>query len=424
MQEIEYFVRALLVAAFYGKSPALLISRPEYYPKFADAITTIGGIHKFRHILLCLRSPKKHLGSTWDNYFDECQFVRDLERSLSLNSSDMVNHKSIRNMTIDDDKLRFRSKLWKNCGFSQRKGIKSFGAVLNMACHAPTGIVCSLSLSGYKENINDLGNILLQRFCNVETKYAIDMNHGIINGDRGYEFNVENYNCNQFNTVKRSSTLPFTFGNCRSQTNEQQVINENGCETMYHATKMIGKRTKELIAYRSGTGKVVMLASTKKEHRGCHFTVVVSKKSDAKLFRGDNINVYSERDNIMTDLGVRELTQQQGTPEWFALRRFVITSTVAVKVLWLMLQQLSTTMDCDEISFLKDNLGMMSIPEGEGLSDDVLSQQTKSVEELKKMNVDTLKPIAKSYGHTISGKKKQDLIDAIRIGPNKKISRI
>ena len=85
----------------------------------------------------------------------------------------------------------------------------------------------------------------------------------------------------------------------------------------------------------------------------------------------------------MTDLGVREITQQQGSPEWFALRRFVITSNVAVKFLRLMLQQLSTTMDGDEIRFLTDNLGMMSIPEGEGLSDDVLSQQTKSVEELK-----------------------------------------
>ena len=80
--------------------------------------------------------------------------------------------------------------------FSQRKGIKSFGTVLNMVYHSPTGIVCSLSLSGYKENINDLGNILLQRFCHVETKDAIDMNHSIVNGDRGCEFNVENYNCN------------------------------------------------------------------------------------------------------------------------------------------------------------------------------------------------------------------------------------
>ena len=60
------------------------------------------------------------------------------------------------------------------------------------------------------------------------------MNHGVIHGDRGYELNVDTYNCNQFNTVKRSSTLPFTFDNCRLQTNGQQLINENGCETKYH----------------------------------------------------------------------------------------------------------------------------------------------------------------------------------------------
>ena len=191
MEDMEYLVRALLIAAVYGKSPSTLISRSDYFPKFDQAINNIGGIQKFRHIICCLRSPKKHLGSTWDNYFDECQFVRDLERSLSLNSSDMINHKSIRNLTIDDDKLRFRSKLWKSYGFSQRKGIKSFGAVLNMACQAPTGIVCSLSLSGYKENINDLGDILLQRFCRVETKDTINMNGGTINGDRGYQFDVE-----------------------------------------------------------------------------------------------------------------------------------------------------------------------------------------------------------------------------------------
>ena len=88
-----------------------------------------------------------------------------------------------------------------------------------MSCYHMKG--CPLSLSRYKENINDLGNILLQRFCHVETKDAIDMNHGIVNGDSGYEFNVENYNCNQFNTVKRSSTLLFTFGNCRSQNGKQ-----------------------------------------------------------------------------------------------------------------------------------------------------------------------------------------------------------
>ena len=53
------------------------------------------------------------------------------------NCSLMINHKSMRNLTIDDDKLRHRSKLWKQLGYAQRKGIKSFGAVLNIACQTP-----------------------------------------------------------------------------------------------------------------------------------------------------------------------------------------------------------------------------------------------------------------------------------------------
>ena len=49
-----------------------------------------------------------------------------------------------------------------------------------------------------------------------------------------------------------------------------------------------------------------------------------------------------------------------------------------------MLQQLSTTMDGDETSFLADNLGMMSIPEGEGLSDDVFFNKVNQLKNSKK----------------------------------------
>ena len=41
---------------------------------------------------------------------------------------------------------------------------------------------------------------------------------------------------------------------------------------------------------------------------------------------------------------------------------------------------------------------MMSIPEGEGLNDGIISHQNKSVEDLKCVNVDILMPIVKSYG--------------------------
>ena len=61
----------------------------------------------------------------------------------------------------------------------------------------------------------------------------------------------------------------------------------------------------------------------------------------------------------------------------------------------------------DEISLLTDTLGMMIVPEGEGLSDDLLAYQNVSFDELNGMIVNVLTPIAKAYGHTTSGKKKK-----------------
>ena len=63
---------------------------------------------------------------------------------------------------------------------------------------------------------------------------------------------------------------------------------------------------------------------------------------------------------------------------------------------------------------------MMRVPEGEGLSDDLLAHQSKSVDELKTLNVSSLSPIANSYGHTVSEKKKKELIDIIISGPKKR----
>ena len=126
---------------------------------------------------------------------------------------------------------------------------------------------------------------------------------------------------------------------------------------------------------------------------------------------------HLERDDILTTLGVRELTQEQGSPEWFALRRFVITSTVAVKVLRLMLQRPEFILEVDEIALLTDRLGMMIVHEGEGLSDDLLAYQNSSFDKLNGMTVHVLTPIAKAYGHTTSGKKMKELIDDIISGP-------
>ena len=281
---LELFVRSLLACAFYGKSPHFLWSFKSHYPLFEKAIIVMGGINKFQHILRCLKSPKKHYGETWDNYFDRCSIKREMEQVVSKNCSSLINHKSMRNLTIDDDKLRHRSKLWKQLGYAQRKGIKSFDAVLNIACQDPLGMAVSMVMSEFNENVNDTIMILLQRYCNVERERLIYMNGGIINGDRGYEFDA-NINCHTFNTTKRRSTLPFTFGNCKSQSTNQHVISETGCQSVYHAkAKALQDKNTivELLAYRSGTGKVVFTSSTKKDHSATRWTAVIKYSSHAK----------------------------------------------------------------------------------------------------------------------------------------------
>ena len=97
--------------------------------------------------------------------------------------------------------------------------------------------------------------------------------------------------------------------------------------------RRLGSVPKKFIAYRLGKGKVAMLSSTENEHNCSQYTIVILKNSDANSFCNDNIVIDLEQDDMLTILGVRKLTQEQGSPEWFALRRFVITSTVAVKVL-------------------------------------------------------------------------------------------
>ena len=68
-------------------------------------------------------------GLTWDNYIDECVHMRNIDKVISLNRSEVLGHKAIRNVTINDDKLKCWSKTWELHGFTRRKGLKSFGGI-------------------------------------------------------------------------------------------------------------------------------------------------------------------------------------------------------------------------------------------------------------------------------------------------------
>ena len=57
-----------------------------------------------------------------------------------------------------------------------------------------------------------------------------------------------------------------------------------------------------------------MISSTKRVHRGSQYTDMVNN-NDAKSFHNDNIDVDLERDAILANLRVRELTREQGSLE-------------------------------------------------------------------------------------------------------------
>ena len=89
---------------------------------------------------------------------------------------------------------------------------------------------------------------------------------------------------------KRNSSLLFTFGNCKSQSTNYQVISETGYQSVCRAKSQQDKNTTvELLVYFSGTGKVVFTSSTKKEHSAIRWTAVIKSSSDAKEFHSNNV---------------------------------------------------------------------------------------------------------------------------------------
>lgn len=79
MDDLELFTRAIFVRCYYGHSPTTLWDDQDVFPHFAEAITKLGGIMKFKHIISCLKSPKAHDGTIWDNYFASCKDFDDLK---------------------------------------------------------------------------------------------------------------------------------------------------------------------------------------------------------------------------------------------------------------------------------------------------------------------------------------------------------
>ena len=89
----------------------------------------------------------------------------------------------MRDFTLDDEKMRNRSKKWESLGYPRMKGAKSYGPVINIACQSPTGLFVSCGVSTFGENATESSQILLQRATSTTNPQMIDMNGSWMNTD-------------------------------------------------------------------------------------------------------------------------------------------------------------------------------------------------------------------------------------------------
>jgi hypothetical protein len=102
-------------------------------------------------------------------------------RIVSENCSSVVSSGSPNDITVDDDKWCFRSENWSALGYSRRKGLNSFGCVLNMACDCPTGLFVSGTISHFGDTQTNAMKVILQKLLHVETTDEKTMQGCMIN---------------------------------------------------------------------------------------------------------------------------------------------------------------------------------------------------------------------------------------------------
>jgi hypothetical protein len=134
------FICCIFWCSYYQKSPGHMMNNLTLFPMFGKELRLLRGEERFNKIKFLFKSPKRQLLTSWDAYFATIPDIRKFIKIVSENCSAVTFSGGPSDITIDDDRWRFRSSNWAELGYSRRKGLKSFGCVLNVACNSPTGL--------------------------------------------------------------------------------------------------------------------------------------------------------------------------------------------------------------------------------------------------------------------------------------------
>jgi len=415
--DFYYWMIIILECSCYGKAPSHILANLERYPPVVVAISKMAkGRQEFTRITAALNMYSKDQGHlTWDPFYQNHTDLDDIECIISKTFSKLM---LFSDCTIDDDKLRNRSPIWKQMNCPLQKVGKAFGPTMHICCDQGTGLIRSVALAKHKDSCVAMTKVLMTRATLSRDATKVNLQGHSINIDRGYkdrkstEF-ITNANGYEFGTVKRSSNLPVKFGKVGYRGSEDQIdIQEKGSFAVWSWKRSIGNgKHEELIAFRSGTGKVTLLASTNPKFTATNFVAVPQSTSSYHVFVGDRPISSEQRAKlrITVDQGLLELCEQQGDPSWFIFRTFVITSSVANALLVAEREIYSVAQQA-----LLERMGKRLTSRNE--SAEMAAYQQQPFEELMRMTKDELKEICREYGSKLGGNK-GELAERIREGP-------
>ena len=371
-QEEYSFLEYLLICSFYGKTSSFIENHPHYFtqPKMKQA--------RFLQLCGCFSISTDEVaeesgGHEWGAVGSAGVCFNNASRQFSELCSKICLTRHT-DMCIDDDKVSHGSpELSKYMGIAlnYHKG-ESKGLTIYANCSAPLGLVLAIYPKRTNDTTDDCIKTVLKRSMNQEVFERINLEnrglfvdrelmsvafidmihkiHGRVTGtlarNKGFPLTYNSSSTSAKATAAASSSSSSSLPNAAAD--RQHKISIEGSAAVYTAVRHQTSSNYAMTAihqvvYRTGTGNVVMFATTDPSLAGDRWTLETYTPQPLRLYHVYNIGFVEELNitpeaawnNVLTHINadnpleIREITAAQGGVEYFAARRFTLTALSA-----------------------------------------------------------------------------------------------
>ena len=391
--DIKNFMKVELSCMFLNTSPTNLFAK-EFKDAYAFFVRGLS-YERYKEVLnLMDQSPYD------TNPGEVDKLIVDMENQLKICSICYVEDVSI--IAIDDDKIKATKRLARSLGLVAKKIAKSFGPVAHCAVSVVTQLFLGSVLEKQGLTVDDCVQDLLTRFTDKSHFKFVNMTNTITR-DRGYTYRSSTatmlgLGAEVHGTRKRENNFPFVFG--KRPKENQKWIPEQGYAATYWAKARVkaGAREASLTGCASRkNSRVTLLESSLPACQPGFYTYIRNPMKDEEKHPIENESSADDKEKtkndfhrILTNSNLVYLTEAQASPEWFTLRLFRITSSVAAN----MIKRIWTSMQDLEEDQLQSIANLRTIIHDENI--DKAPEEIEVTKELKLYKLPQLKEIAKN----------------------------